>query len=229
MNYNTSRPDIIIPEYGRNIQLLIEHAKIVEDKEERQLFVETIVELIQQLYPQSRNIDDYVAKLWSHVFRIADYDLDVVPPCEILSKEDAYKRPDPLPYPGNRIKYRHYGKNIQEMMRKAAEMEDEEKKEDYVQVIGSYMKMSYNTWNQNNVSDEMIRKNLVEISNGTLELDEDTDIDNLINPQVALKTNISNKLPTRTKRTASSRTSKSSSSTRPKRTSSSSTTKRRRK
>lgn len=224
MNYNTSRPDIIIPEYGRNIQLLIEHAKVVENKEERQLFVETIVELIQQLYPQSRNIDDYVAKLWSHIFRIADYDLDVVPPCEILSKEDAYKRPDPLPYPGNIIKYRHYGKNIQEMIRKAAEMEDEEMKEDYVQVIGSYMKMSYNTWNQNNVSDEMIRKNLTEISNGELELEEDTNIDSLLGSQTPQRST-SNRSPIRTKRTATttnrtSRSGTSSSTGRAKRTSS---------
>lgn len=228
MNYNTSRPDIIIPEYGRNIQLLIEHAKVVEDREERQLFVETIVELIQQLYPQSRNIDDYVAKLWSHIFRIADYDLDVTPPCEILSKEDVYKRPDPLPYPGNKIKYRHYGKNIQEMIQKAAEMEDEEIKEDYVQVIGSYMKMSYNTWNQSNVSDEMIRKNLAEISNGELELEENTNIDGLLGSQPPQRSSTSSRSPIRTKRTTSTRSSKSSSTARPKRASSS-TTKRRRK
>ena len=228
MNYNTSRPDIIIPEYGRNIQLLIEHAKVVEDREERQLFVETIVELIQQLYPQSRNIDDYVAKLWSHIFRIADYDLDVTPPCEILSKEDVYKRPDPLPYPGNKIKYRHYGKNIQEMIQKAAEMEDEEMKEDYVQVIGSYMKMSYNTWNQSNVSDEMIRKNLAEISNGELELEENTNIDGLLGSQPPQRSSTSSRSPIRTKRTTSTRSSKSSSTARPKRASSS-TTKRRRK
>lgn len=220
MNYNTSRPDIIIPEYGRNIQLLIEHAKIVEDREERQLFVETIVELIQQLYPQSRNIDDYVAKLWSHVFRIADYQLDVVPPCEILSKEEVYKRPDALPYPGNKIKYRHYGKNIQEMIRKATEMEDEEIKEDYVQVIGAYMKMSYNTWNQDNVSDEMIRKNLTEISNGALELEDDANIDTLLSTQAPQREQI-NRTPIRTKRTgsnSSSRTARTNTPVRPKRT-----------
>lgn len=226
MTYNTSREDIIIPEYGRNIQLLVEHAKKVEDREERQVFVETIVELIQQLYPQARNIDDYVAKLWSHIFRIADYDLDVTPPCEILSKEEVYKRPDALPYPGNKIKYRHYGKNIQEMIEKAVEMEDKELQEDYVQVIGSYMKMSYNTWNQDNVSDEMIRKNLEEISNGKLELDDNVDIDNLINPQVPQKTNISNRTPIRTKRATSSRP--KTTTTRTKRTSTT-TSKRRKK
>jgi hypothetical protein len=220
MTYNTSREDIIIPEYGRNIQLLVEHAKKVEDREERQVFVETIVELIQQLYPQSRNIDDYVAKLWSHLFRIADYKLDVTPPCEILSKEDVYKRPDALPYPGNKIKYRHYGKNIQEMIDKAIKMEDDDIKEDYVQVIGSYMKMSYNAWNQDNVSDEMIRKNLIEISDGELELAENTNIDTLLGTETPLKEQ-NTRTPIRAKQTSTkpnSRPSRSNTPARPKRT-----------
>ncbi|MFT5833777.1 MAG: hypothetical protein ACI97N_001406 [Cognaticolwellia sp.] len=233
MNYNTSRTDIVIPEYGRNIQLLIEHSKTIEDREERQAFVETIVDLIQQLHPQARNIDDYVAKLWSHVFRIADYELDVTPPCEILTKEEVYKRPDALPYPGNDVKFRHYGRNIQEMVSKAIEMEDEEMQGDYVQVIGSYMKMAYNTWNRNDVSDDMIRKNLVDISDGKLELEEDTNIDSLINPQQQRRrtsTSSSSRSPIRKSTSSSSRMSRStnSSSARPKR-SNSSINKRRRK
>ena len=235
MNYNTSRTDIVIPEYGRNIQLLIEHAKTIEDREERQAFIETIVDLIQQLHPQARNIDDYVAKLWSHVFRIADFELDVTPPCEILSKEEVYKRPDALPYPGNNVRFRHYGRNIQEMVRKATEMEDEEMQEDYVQVIGSYMKMAYNTWNRNDVSDDMIRKNLVDLSDGQLVLDEDANIDKLINPQQRRKSTSSSstRSPIRKRTSSNNRTTRStnSSSGRSKRSSSSnsSTNKRRRK
>lgn len=198
MNYNTARGDIIIPEYGRNIQLLIEHAKTITDKAERQAFIETIVDLMQRLHPQTRNVEDYVAKLWSHVFRIADYDLDVDPPCEILSREDVYKRPEQLPYPTNDVKYRHYGKNVQEMVRKAAAMEDEEMQEEYVQVIGSYMKMAYKTWNRETVSDEMIRKNLVKISDGELELEEDANIDGLINPSVKRRRKISHTTSTKT-------------------------------
>ena len=192
MDYNTSKGDIVIPEYGRNIQLLIEHSKTIEDKTERQAFVETVVDLMQRLHPQTRNVEDYIAKLWSHVFRIADYDLDVDPPCEILSREEVYKRPEALPYPVNDVKYRHYGKNVQEMVRKAAAMEDDEMQEEYVQVIGSYMKMAYKTWNRENVSDEMIRKNLVKISDGELELEEDTNIDGLINPKIKRRRKISN-------------------------------------
>lgn len=222
MDYNTAKGDIVIPEYGRNIQQLIEHAKTIEDKSERQAFIETIVDLMQRLHPQTRNVEDYVAKLWSHVFRIADYDLDVDPPCEILSREEVYKRPEKLEYPTNDVKYRHYGRNVQEMIRKAAAMEEDDMQEDYVQVIGSYMKMAYKTWNRENVSDEMIRKNLVKISDGELELEENADIDGLINPKIKRRRKISNssssKTSSRNTRTSrsSGRTSRSSSNGRSK-------------
>lgn len=216
MDYNTAKGDIVIPEYGRNIQLLIEHAKTIEDKVERQAFIETVVDLMQRLHPQTRNVEDYIAKLWSHVFRIADYDLDVEPPCEILSREEVYKRPEQLPYPTNDVRYRHYGRNVQEMVRKAAAMEDDEMQEDYVQVIGSYMKMAYKTWNRENVSDEMIRKNLVKISDGELQLEEDANIDGLINPKIKRRRKITNssKSSTRNSRTSrtNSRTSRTTSS-----------------
>jgi hypothetical protein len=209
MDYNTAKGDIVIPEYGRNIQLLIEHAKTIADKAERQVFIETVVDLMQRLHPQTRNVEDYIAKLWSHVFRIADYELDVDPPCEILSREEVYKRPEQLPYPTNYVKYRHYGKNVQEMIRKAAAMEDDEMQEEYVQVIGSYMKMAYKTWNRENVSDEMIRKNLVKISDGELELEEDTNIDGLINPTIKRRRKITNSSSPKTTRMRSSRSSSS--------------------
>lgn len=213
MDYNTAKGDIVIPEYGRNIQLLIEHSKTIEDRTERQAFVETVVDLMQRLHPQTRNVEDYVAKLWSHVFRIADYELDVDPPCEILSREEVYKRPEPLPYPTNDVKYRHYGRNVQEMVRKAAAMEDDEMQEEYVQVIGSYMKMAYKTWNRENVSDEMIRKNLVKISDGELELEEDTNIDGLINPKIKRRRKITNSSSSKTSsRNRSSRSSNGRSS-----------------
>jgi hypothetical protein len=180
MNYNTSKEDIVISEYGRNIQELIQHAKTIEDGEHRQAYIEEVVNLMQQLHPQAKNVDDYIAKLWSHVFRIADYDLDVTPPCEILPKEELYKRPEMIPYPSKEVRYRHYGKNVQEMIKKASEMEDEDVQEEYVNVIGSYMKMAFQTWNHSDATDKIIRRDLNKISKGELELDEDADIDGLV-------------------------------------------------
>lgn len=232
MDYNTAKGDIIIPEYGRNIQLLIEHGKAIEDKAERQAYIEHIVDLMQQMHPQSRNVDDYVAKLWSHVFRIANYDLDIDPPCEILSREEVYKRPESLPYPDNDVKFRFYGRNVQEMVRKAVAMEDKELQEDYVKVIGAYMKMAYKTWNRDHVSDEMIRKNLMKVSDGKLILEENANIDGLIHPTRQRKKTTSNnssssRTTTRTSRTSSTNRSSRSSSSRTNRSSSSSSKRRR--
>jgi hypothetical protein len=180
MTYNTSRGEITIPEYGRNIQLLIEHAKTIEDAAYRQAYIEEIVNLMQQLYPQARNVEDYIAKLWSHVFRIANYDLDVVPPCEISHKEDVYKRPEMIPYPVKEVKMRHYGKNVQQMVEKAINTEDPLIRAEYVEVIAAYMKLSYTTWNGENVSDEIIKKDLATLSDGKLSLEKGADIDDLM-------------------------------------------------
>ena len=189
MDYNTSKSKLIIPEYGRNIQQLIEHAKTIEDPDYRQAFVEKIVDLMQQMHPQSRNVEDYVTKLWSHVFLIANYELKVAPPCIIPSRDEVYKKPERIPYPSSRVRYRHYGKNIQEMINKAIAMEDPEKKAAFTKVIGAYMKLAYKTWNQDSVSDEVIRKNLSVLSKGELSLPEDADISKLVNPKRTTKRN----------------------------------------
>lgn len=228
MNYNTSKEDIVISEYGRNIQELIQHAKTIEDKEHRQAYIEEVVDLMQQLHPQAKNVDDYIAKLWSHVFRIADYDLDVTPPCEILPKEELYKRPEMIPYPSKEVRYRHYGKNVQEMVKKAAAMEDEEAQDEFVNIIGSYMKMAYQTWNHADVPDKLIRRDLNRISKGELELDEEADIDGLVRTVRKTRKTVSS---TSTRRKTSGRTSsrKTSTSRSKSSRSNSSSTKRRRK
>jgi len=231
MNYNTSKEDIVIAEYGRNIQELIQHAKTIEDAEHRQAYIEEVVNLMQQLHPQAKNVDDYIAKLWSHVFRIADYDLDVTPPCEILPKEELYKRPEMIPYPSKRVRYRHYGKNVQEMVKKAAAMEDEDIQEEYVNVIGSYMKMAFQNWNHSDVTDKLIRRDLNKISMGELELDEDADIDGLVRTvRKTRRSSSSSSSKRRTSRSSNSRTGgRKTTNSRSKSSRSSSTNKRRRK
>jgi hypothetical protein len=228
MNYNTAKEDIVISEYGRNIQELIQHAKTIEDGEHRQAYIEEVVNLMQRLHPQAKNVDDYIAKLWSHVFRIADYDLDVTPPCEILPKEELYKRPEMIPYPSKEVRYRHYGKNVQEMVKKAAAMEDEEVQEEYVNVIGSYMKMAFQTWNHSDVTDKLIRRDLNKISKGELELDENADIDGLV--RTVRKTRRTTSTTSLRRKTPGGRTSpRKPTNTRSKSTRTSATNKRRRK
>ncbi len=179
MNYNTGYSKLIIPEYGRNVQKLIEHARTIESTEYRQAFVEKIVNLIVQMHPQTRNIEDYRNKVWSHVFMIADYELNVDAPCEIINYKVEKKRPETVPYPQSKHRHRHYGRNVHNMIAKAIEMEDPEKKKAFTEIIGSYMKMAYKTWNRENVSDDIIRVDLTNMSEGKLELHEDAVLDGI--------------------------------------------------
>lgn len=177
MEYNTSKTKLIIPEYGRNIQTLVNHAKTIEDKEYRQAFVEEIVKLVQNMHPQARNVDDYVAKLWSHIYKISGYDLDVDFPENVNLEPIESKRPKMIPYPDGNVKFRHYGRNVQEMIKKAANMEDEEKRDEFLQIIAAYMKMAYKSWNQPVVSDESIIRDLKELVGNQIDIDDDLSLD----------------------------------------------------
>jgi hypothetical protein len=181
MQYNTLKPKLIIPEYGRNVQTLIDHAKTIEDRPERQAFVEEIVNLVQQMHPQARNMDDYRSKLWSHVLRIGEYELDIDIPDNVSLEPIEKKRPNTIPYPDGNVRYRHYGKNVQEMIKKAIDMEDEDKQAEFIGVIGAYMKMAYKSWNQPVVSDENILRDLKELSDGALDFGDEITLDNIYN------------------------------------------------
>lgn len=174
MTYNSDRENIIISEYGRNIQNMIEVAKGIADKDLRQATVEKIVDLIVQLFPQSKSVDDYKLKIWKHVLRISKYELDVVPPEGVsIDPEQDHYVPDRLEYPNAENKFRHYGSHVLKMIKKAQEMEDGQIKEEFVRVIASYMKTAYRTWNKEHfVNDDVIKDDLKAMSNGTLEVHE---------------------------------------------------------
>jgi len=183
MEYNSEKTGLIIPEYGRNVQMLIRHARTIESNEMRQAFIERVIDLMHQMHPQNRNIDDYRSKLWKHVFRIAEYDLDVMPPSgETPTPETDLKKPEPVSYPASNAAYRHYGNNVQILINKALMMEDGPKKIGFVTVIGGYMKMAYKTWNKEHyISDEIIKQDLLNMSDGKLSIADNISLDGLSN------------------------------------------------
>lgn len=178
MEYNSQKEPMIISEYGRNVQNLINYAKTVEDKELRQKYAERIVALMYQMNPQNRNINNYRAKLWSHLLQIANYEIDVdAPEDSILSKEGSIK-PERLEYPKIAKRYRHYGRNVMDLIAKAVELEDGPKKDAFAETIARYMKLAYRTWNREHyVSDELIMEDLAKISNGKLKLASNANLD----------------------------------------------------
>jgi len=185
MEYNSAKEHLVIPEYGRNVQSMIGYAKTIEDKEERQAFVEGLVDLMNQMLPQAKNVLEYKARLWKHVFRIADYDLDVMPPSgEIPTPKEKELRPERIPYPKSDKRFKHYGTNVQSLIQKAIGMEDGEMKTEFINIIASYMKLAFKTWNPDHyVNDEMIKQDLKDLSENKLSMPDDAPIDFLINSQ----------------------------------------------
>ncbi|MCB0574810.1 MAG: DUF4290 domain-containing protein, partial [Saprospiraceae bacterium] len=157
IEYNTEREDIIYPEYGRSIQEMLQYAKTIEEPGKRQKTVESIITLMMLLNPGgNRNMDDYREKLWNHAFAIADYELDVTPPSGVvIRREEDRPVAEPVGYPASATRFRHYGNGIQALIKKAIEMPEGPKKEGFVEVIASYMKLAYKTWNREHyVSDD---------------------------------------------------------------------------
>ena len=180
LQYNSQKDLLVIPEYGRHVQELILHAKEIENLEEKQRFVESIIQLMMQMNPQSSTSTDYKIKLWKHLFRIADYELEGIVPTvgDIPKPEDASLRPKVVPYQDGIKNYRHYGKYIRNLIEKALEMEDVEKRNEFLKIVGSYMKMAYRNWNREHyVSDEIVLADLKILIDGRCELPEDLALD----------------------------------------------------
>lgn len=178
MEYNTQNPKIKIREYGRNLQKLIDHAATIEDDAERQQVAEGMINLMNQLSPQSRTLDDQKAKLWHHLNIISEEKMNVETPegVEFIPVDDTKM---PIEYPYNKIKFKHYGKNVETMIETAKQMVDREKQEAFALVIGSYMKMVHKSWNAEHISSEVIIADLKMLSGGILELPDDANLDTL--------------------------------------------------
>jgi len=179
IEYNTEKPLIEYPEYGRSIQEMLLYARTIESRPLRQKTAEAIIGLMMQLVPPggNRNMDDYREKLWNHAFAITNYELDVTPPTGInIVREEERPKPEPVGYPASATRFRHYGNSIQALIKKAIEMPDGPKKEGFVEVIASYMKLAYKTWNKEHyVSDDIVKEDLESLSDGQLVLHEGHD------------------------------------------------------
>lgn len=173
MEYNTQREDLIIPEYGRNVQKMVEHALTIEDREKRTAYVNLIITAMYNVNPDAKTIVDFKHKLWDHLFIISDYKLDVDSPYPMPDKQERLNPPQPLKYKNSNIKFGPYGKVLENMIEKVIEMEDNEEKQTLIALIAQQLKKSYLQWNRDSVDDELILKHFEELSKGQLKLHED--------------------------------------------------------
>lgn len=170
LEYNTEREHLIIPEYGRHLQKMINHAKSRETKEERNKLAKAIISVMGNLQPHLRDVPDFQHKLWDQLFIMADFDIDVDSPFDKPDREVIQARPEPLKYPQNFPKYRFYGNNIKTMIDVAITWEEGEMKEALTYTIANHMKKCFLNWNKDTVEDAVIYDHLFELSNGKLNL-----------------------------------------------------------
>ena len=179
MDYNSSRSHLLLKEYGRHVQMIVEACVREKDRTRRNEFAKELIELMGQLNPHLRNVEDFRHKLWDHLFIMSDYKLDVDSPYPIKGREEIEKKPARLPYPQSKIKYKHYGKNVEKLVDKAIKTEDVEKQAGFTQCIGNFMKLVYQNWSKENVNDETIKNDLRLLSRGALVVSDDQDINSL--------------------------------------------------
>ncbi|MCH7784358.1 MAG: DUF4290 domain-containing protein [Bacteroidetes bacterium] len=170
IDYNTERPHLIIPEYGRHIQKMVDHAILIEDKDERNKCVKSIIAVMGNLNPHLRDVPDFQHKLWDQLFIISDFKLDVDSPFEKPTIEDLKKGTVSLEYPQNYPKYRFYGNNIKRMIDVANKWEEGDKKEGLIFSIANHMKKCFLNWNKDTVDDEVIFNHLFELSESKIDL-----------------------------------------------------------
>ncbi len=172
-DYNSSREKLILPEYGRNIQKMVNHIKTIEDREERNKAARTIIGVMGNLNPHLRDVQDFKHKLWDHLAIISDFELDIDAPYELPAPESLQSKPNRVPYSQHRIKKKHYGRSIVLMIEKAVALEPGQEKDDLIRMIAYHMKKSYLTWNREAVSDEEIFGDLKTLSGGIIDVSEE--------------------------------------------------------
>lgn len=172
MDYNREKKRLSLPEYGRSVQNMVEHCKTIEDRETRNQCAQTIIRIMGGMFPERRTPEDNNKTLWDHLVIMAQFDLDVDYPVEVVEREVFDNPPQRIEYPEKDIIYRHYGRLTQKMIEKICEISDPATREKEALLLAHHMKRQYMTWNGENVDDFTIFKELYELSNGVLELRE---------------------------------------------------------
>lgn len=175
-DYNSTRSKLLLSEYGRNVQNMVKYIVELPTKEERNKYAAVVIDLMGFLNPHLRDVADFKHKLWDHLHIISNFKIDVDSPYPLPDPEKIHLKPEPLKYPHQRIRYKHYGKTIELMISKAKSIQEPDRRNHMVQSIANFMKMAYVQWNKDSVTDETILAHLYELSGGELKLDENVNL-----------------------------------------------------
>lgn len=168
--YNTERPHLILKEYGRNVQKLVEYIRNVPDKDKRTEMAYTLIELIKQLTPTIKDQPENPQRVWDDLYIIADFNLDINAPYPVPERDILFKKPDRVDYPQSQVRFKHYGKNIEKLVKEALKKEDPQERQDAIIYLGKLMKTFYGNWNKETLDDSVILKDIQEMSGGALDM-----------------------------------------------------------
>jgi hypothetical protein len=174
MDYSTKRGRLILPEYGRNIQRMVDFIKTIEDRDTRNLAAKEIINIMGNMNPHLRDINDFKHKLWDQLSQMADFDIDIDSPYPTPQKETFEEKPNIVPYTTGPLKYKYLGRIMQKLIKAATLIDDKEKKDELVRIITNHMKKLYMIWNKDTVEDSDIFEKLTELSNGELQVESGT-------------------------------------------------------
>lgn len=167
-NFNEDKSPLVLREYGRNVQKLVDHVKTIEDKEKRTRFAETLVDLMKMINPNTKDYPEYTQKVWDDLYIMSGFELEVDGPFPMPEKSILGRKPRKMEYNTHNVRFKHYGKNVELMIQKALALEDAEDREAAVISIGKLMKTFQLAWNRDNVDDEVILQNIEQLSKGDL-------------------------------------------------------------
>ena len=172
MEYNTKQKKLALPEYGRSVQKMVDHALTIEDREERQRCAATIVEVMGSMFPNTRNLPDYERKLWDHLAIMSDFTLDIDYPFEVIRKEEFHVAPERVPYQTGEIRNRHYGRIVEQMIAHACTLPEGEERDQLVELIVIQMKKNHIAWNKDGVEDKKILEDLRVYTKGAIDIND---------------------------------------------------------
>ena len=170
MQYNTQREQLVMPEYGRGIQYMVDLAISLPDKQERQKCANTIISIMSRVQPENADAADYEVRLWNHLAKISHYKLDIDYPVEIIPEQEAMEHPKPLPYPMKKIRRRHYGHLVESALQYAQTLPDGDERTALVGMVANQMKQDLFVWNRDSMDENLVMQDIRRYSDGQLQL-----------------------------------------------------------
>ncbi len=174
LDYNTKRDKLILPEFGREIQKMVDYAVALPDKEERQHCAESIVSIMENMFPQMRDAADYQQKLWDNIAIMSDFKLDIDYPFDVSNAKKISTKPEPMNYHLSNIKVRHYGKLMFELFEKLKDMPEGPERDELIRITANQMKRDLTQWSHGSMDNEKVASDLSRFTDGNVQLDLDS-------------------------------------------------------